>query len=126
MGAATLQRFLYIVGGIEFTVQRYDPATNSWTLAAPLSSRRSSVCLVTDGHYLYSIGGLGDDDLLSCYECYAPRLNAWTKMTPMSEKRGCASGVCLNKKLYIFGVTVDAFSRNASISGEVYDITLNT
>jgi len=135
IGAATLQGFLYIVGGIEFTaeqgrrrcdtVQRYDPATNSWTLVAPLSSRRSSVCLVTDGHYLYSIGGLGDDDFLSCNERYDPRLNVWTKMTPMSEKRGCASGVCLNKKLYIFGGTVDAFSRHASISGEVYDITLN-
>ena len=123
------------MGGIEFTaeqgrrrcdtVQRYDPATNSWTLAAPLSSCRSSVCLVTDGHYLHSIGGLGDDDFLSCNERYDPRLNVWTKMTPMSEKRGCASGVCLNKKLYIFGGTVDAFSRHASISGEVYDITLN-
>lgn len=135
IGTATLQGLLYIVGGIEFTteqgrrrcdtVQRYDPATNSWTLAAPLSSRRSSVCLVTDAHYLYSIGGLGDDDFLSCNERYDPKLNIWTKMAPMTEKRGCACGVCLNKKIYIFGGTVDAFSRHASVSGEVYDITLN-
>ena len=135
VGAATLQGFLYIVGGIEYsaeqgrrrcdTVQKYDPATNSWSLATPLSSRRSSVCLVTDMHYLYAIGGLGDDDFLSCNERYDPKLSIWTKMAPMGEKRGCACGVCLNKKIYIFGGTVDAFSRHASVSGEVYDISLN-
>ena len=43
----------------------------------------------------------------------------------MSEKRGCACGVTLRKKIYVFCGTVDAFSRHASISCEVYDITLN-
>ena len=135
VGAATLQGFLYIVGGIEFTVeqgrrrcdtvQKYDPTTNFWTLAAPLSSRRSSVCLVADADYLYSIGGLGDDDFLSCLERYDPKLNTWTQLAPMSEKRGCACGVSLNEKIYVFGGTVDAFSRHASLSCEVYDINLN-
>ena len=46
-------------------------------------------------------------------------------MTPVNDKRGCACGVYLNKKLYIFGGTVDAFSRHASISSDIYDITLN-
>ena len=46
-------------------------------------------------------------------------------MAPMSEKRGCACGVSLEKKIYVFGGTVDAFSRHASVSCEVYDITLN-
>ena len=135
VGAATLQGSLYIAGGIEFTteqgrrrcdtVQRYNPSTNSWSLVAPLSSRRSSVCLVTDAHYLYSIGGLGDDDFLSAVERYDPKLNTWTQMAPMSEKRGCACGVSLEKKIYVFGGTVDAFSRHASVSCEVYDVTLN-
>ena len=135
VGTATLQGSLYIAGGIEFTteqgrrrcdtVQRYNPSTNSWSLVAPLSSRRSSVCLVTDTHYLYSIGGLGDDDFLSAVERYDPKLNTWTQMAPMSEKRGCACGVSLEKKIYVFGGTVDAFSRHASLSCEVYDITLN-
>ena len=135
VGAATLQGVLYIVGGIEFTaeqgrrrcdsVQKYDLATHSWTFAVPLSSRRSSVCLVSDAHYLHSIGGLGDNDFLSCLERYDLKLNAWTKLASMSEKRGCACGVALRKKIYVFGGTVDAFSWHASISCEVYDITLN-
>ena len=46
-------------------------------------------------------------------------------MAPMSEQRGCACGVCLEKKIYVFGGTVDPFSSNALVSYEVYDITLN-
>ena len=106
-------------------MQKYDPTTNFWTLAAPLSSRRSSVCLVAEADYLYSIGGLGDDDFLSCLERYDPKLNTWTQLAPMSEKRGCACGVSLKEKIYVFGGTVDAFSRHASLSCEVYDINLN-
>ena len=34
-------------------------------------------------------------------------------------------GVCLEKKTYLFGGTVDPFSLNALVSCEVYDITLN-
>ena len=135
LGTATLQGFLYVAGGIEFTteqgrrrcdtVQRYNPQTNSWSSVAPLSSRRSSICLVADPHYLYSIGGLGDDDFLSAVERYDPKLNNWTQMTPMSEKRGCACGVSFENKIFVFGGTVDAFSRHASVNCEVYDITLN-
>jgi N-acetylneuraminic acid mutarotase len=43
----------------------------------------------------------------------------------MSEKRGCACGIHLNGKIYIFGGTVDAFSRQAKRSCEVYDIWNN-
>ena len=43
----------------------------------------------------------------------------------MNEKRGCAAGVSLRKKIYVFGGTVDAFTGYASLSCEVYDITLN-
>ena len=135
VGTATLQGLLYIAGGIEFTteqgrrrcdtVQRYNPSTNSWTTVAPLRSRRSSVCLVTDTHYLYSIGGLADDGFISDVDRYDPKLNIWTQMAPMSEQRGCACGVCLENKIYVFGGTVDPFSSNALVSCEVYDITLN-
>ena len=80
---------------------------------------------MTDAHYLYSIGGLGDDDFLSAVERYDPKLNTWTQIVPMSEKRGCACGVSLEKKIYVFGGTVDALSRHARVSCEVYDATLN-
>jgi len=80
---------------------------------------------VTDTHYLYSIGGLGDDDFLSAVERYDPKLNTWTQMAPMSEKCGCACAVSLEKKISVFGGIVDVFSRHASVSCEVYDITLN-
>ena len=36
----------------------------------------------------------------------------------------CACRVSLEKKIFVFGGTVDAFSRHASVNCEVYDITL--
>ena len=45
-------------------------------------------------------------------------------MAPIGEQRGCACGVCLEKKIYLFGGTVDPFSLNALVSCEVYDITI--
>lgn len=135
LGAATLQGLLYVTGGIAFssehggrrcdTAQRYNPSTNSWTVVAPLKRRKSSVCLVSDTHYLYCIGGLADDGFLSDVDRYDPKLNVWTQMAPIGEQRGCACGVCLEKKIYLFGGTVDPFSLNALVSCEVYDITLN-
>ena len=88
MGAATLQGLLYVAGGIAFssehggrrcdTAQRYNPSTNSWTVVAPLKRRKSSVCLVSDTHYLYCIGGLADDGFLSDVDRYDLMLNVWT------------------------------------------------
>ena len=45
--------------------------------------------------------------------------------SPIGEQRGCTCGVCLEKKTYLFGGTVDPFSLNALVSCKVYDITLN-
>ncbi|KAK3738704.1 hypothetical protein QZH41_006249 [Actinostola sp. cb2023] len=135
IGTTTLNATLYVVGGIEFTaeegrrrcaaVQKYDPATNMWSLVASISSRRSSVCCVSDEHHLYSIGGLGDDGFLDSLERYDPKLNTWMHLAPMAEKRGCACGVLLRGKIYIFGGTVDAFSRQSKRSCEFYDIHID-
>lgn len=132
VGAAALNGYIYVVGGIEFTteegrrrcdvVQKYDPATNTWTLVTPLSSRRSSVCCVSDTRFVYSIGGLGDDGFLESLERYDPKLDVWRQLAPMSEKRGCACGMHLNGKIYVFGGTVDAFSRQSKRTCEFYDV----
>ena len=61
--AVTFQGFLYVIGGVDdnnkrlCTVQRYNPESNLWEEAPPLSSRRSNVCAVADGNNLYAIGG---------------------------------------------------------------------
>lgn len=132
VGAAALNANIYLVGGIEFTaeegrrrcdaVQKYDPITNVWSLVAPIPSRRSSVCCVSDSRFVYSIGGLGDDGFLDSLERYDPKLNAWRQLAPMAEKRGCACGIHLNGKIYVFGGTVDAFSRQSKRSCELYDV----
>ncbi|EDO48272.1 predicted protein, partial [Nematostella vectensis] len=135
VGTTSLNGNLYVIGGIEFgsessrrrcdTVQKYDPTTNVWSLVAPISSRRSSVCAVSDNRYVYSIGGLGDNDFQDVLERYDPKLNTWTKLAPMTEKRGCACGAHFGGKIYVFGGTVDAFSRQAMRSCEVYDIAVD-
>ena len=78
---------------------------------------------MSDTHYLYCIGGLADDGFLSDVDHNDPKLNVWTQMALIGEQRGCACGVCLEKKIYLFGGTVDPFSLNALVIREVYDIT---
>ena len=57
---ASLQGFLYIVGGLDnsnepiSTVQKYNPDTNQWQEVSPLSSPRSRVCAVADGNNFFT------------------------------------------------------------------------
>ena len=135
VGAGSLNGFLYVLGGIEFTsergnrrcdtVLRYTPDTNTWQQVAPLNTRRSSACVVTDKHFLYAIGGLGDHGFLNEVERFDPKLDSWTKLAPMIENRGCACGVLLKDRIFVFGGTVDAFSQRAMQSCEMFEISAN-
>ena len=94
-------RVLAAGGGIEGTpgwsttasAEIFDPATNSWTLAAPMSVARGrhtatllagGEVLVTGGATVY-YGDIGD--VTPSAEIYDPRANAWRVVAPMSEPR---------------------------------------
>ena len=62
-GSAVLDGVLYVAGGLASegraldSVEAYDPATNQWTLKAPMISPRTHLGLAAHGGRLYAIGG---------------------------------------------------------------------
>ena len=105
--AVTMQGFLYFVGGGRNqlrAVRKYNPDTNQWHEVWPLSSPRSGVCAVTDGSYLYAIGGIDETgQYLNIVERFDPRKNAWENLPPMLARRANAGGAAIKQRLFVFG-----------------------
>ena len=129
--AATLQGFLYVVGGkskSEYgkrlsTVQKYNPDTNIWQEVSPLSSPRSSICAVADGTYLYAIGGICDSGkFVKIVERFDPTNNTWDKCRPTLAKRRHPAGAAIKQKVFVFGGLAE---QSAADSCEVYDPATN-
>ena len=63
-GTGVLHGCVYVIGGqtgIGNTeeVQRFNPRENIWETAESLKPARSGSCVVSQGDYLYAIGGSG-------------------------------------------------------------------
>jgi N-acetylneuraminic acid mutarotase len=67
----------------------FDPATGSWTQAAPLPTARSSgAAAAYRGLLFYAGGECKDQKMHTAFnenEAYDPKTNSWTKMAPMPE-----------------------------------------
>ena len=105
--AVTMQGFVYFVGGSRSqlrAVGKYNPDTNQWHKVCPLSTPRSGVCPVTDGSYLYAIGGSDQTgQYLNIVERFDPRKNTWENLPPMLTRRANAGGAAIKQRLFVFG-----------------------
>ena len=100
---------LYAVGGCDennlrlHTIERYNPTTDTWTFVPPMSTCRSSPCVIGD-KYLYVIGGVSYVGIaLNTGEKFDPHTNTWSKLPPMGTKRASACGAVVNGKIYVIG-----------------------
>jgi hypothetical protein len=75
-------------GGVLTTHETYEPATNTWSTAAPMPTARGFVAVASapDG-LVYAIGG-GGKSPLATVEAYDPVADAWTARAPMPTARG--------------------------------------
>ena len=116
VAAAASSGKVYAIGGeslsfvIHDQVERYDPTTDSWTSATPLSSARTEVAATTgiDGK-IYAIGGNLDGGqtgfrTVTTLEVYDPVSDTWTIQTPMSVNRSFLfAATATNGKIYAMG-----------------------
>jgi N-acetylneuraminic acid mutarotase len=87
---------LLVIGGTSPTgggdaissVERYDPKTNNWSLAAGLTQgrRMHTATLLASGQVLV-VGGLSSTGPLGTVERYDPRTNAWSPTAPLQQPR---------------------------------------
>jgi len=90
-------------GGIYNIVEEYDPANDSWTTKAPMSTARRGLMAVSLNNKIYAIGGYNSSGSLSVVEEYNPANDTWTTKAPMptATTYGCAAVV--NGKIYVTG-----------------------
>ena len=139
-GVAALGGFVYAVGGQSttngftnggvsyYTVERYNPTTNSWSAVADLSpTGRSHLCLVALNGKLYALGGRkGDGSDLSDVERYDPALNTWTTVAHMLQPRACAAAVVIGNHIYVVGGDREGGTYESGIAAERYDPASDT
>src|SRR5262245_11037283 len=100
---------LYLVGGLaggsEGQLQIYDPATNTWSLGAPMPWSAGSLCTAAIDGKIYAAGGIatGGFTVGNC-AVYDPLANAWTPLAPMPDGgRNHAAVATDGSKLFAFG-----------------------
>ncbi len=110
--AATVGGKIYLFGGETQmgranTVERYDPATNTWTTrSGTMPIPASNICAAVIGTDVYIPGGYdASSNYLNALQVYHTTSDTWNIITtdPLPASlmgAGCAS---LNNKLYVFG-----------------------
>lgn len=121
---------LYAIGGYgntgiaTATIERYDPALNTWTFRAPMSSPRYGVVAGVANGVIYAAGGLdGSGAPVATLEAYNPVTDTWTTKAPMPAARGFVAGGVIDGILYVVGGT-DGTSWSPTV--QAYDPATNT
>ena len=105
--------------------QRYNPASNSWTvLPVPSFARRLAAGAAVGGKF-YLVGGfLSTGFASSVLEVFDPGTNTWTLKTAGPTQRYGAAAGAVNGLLYVVGGALQDFTRVRTL--EVYDPGSNT
>ena len=84
-----------------------DETKRDWKMTAPLNVGRYGLATVSDGDYLYALGGLTGLEFLDSVEKSKVnadgQLSAWQMTTPLSVPRGMFSVVEYNDWIYVIG-----------------------
>lgn len=116
---------VYAIGGLTPSgssmnaVERYDPATNKWSVAEQMITTRSRVgTAVMDGK-LYAIGGYNGNDRLCSVEMFDPGARKWKEIGSMNCKRSALGAAAVGGKMLVAG-GYDGISSLNSV--ELYDL----
>ncbi|RZC34144.1 kelch-like protein 18 [Asbolus verrucosus] len=149
--ACEVKGYIYVVGGLNkhgdslSTVEYYDPKTNTWHMAPPMSMLRSRLGVAVLRSQLYAFGGYNGKDRLASvevydavkkewapvspmqckrrYERYHPFTNTWCSLAPMNKSRSAGAVIACQGYIYALGGH-DGLSIFDSV--ERYDPSTNT
>ncbi len=123
VGVAELQGRIYVAGGYRLnrssanTVEVYDPATDRWSMAAPMPQGRNHPAAAVVGDRFYVLGGDdGRGSVATNYE-YDPRSNSWAVRAPMPTARSAPMAAVIAGRIYVAGGSPDSVGRTL----EAYD-----
>jgi large repetitive protein len=116
-GSAVLGGKLYVFGGRTrnadgttvngtlATVERYNPATDTWVARAPMPTGRRTMVVGTVAGRAQVMGGekTSAGDTFAANEEYDPLADSWTRLTPMPTPRHGAVGGTISGVVYVVG-----------------------
>jgi hypothetical protein len=127
--AVALNGKIYVMGGNYppsntgslSSLLSYDPVSDSWQQLAPMNQPREQFLSVTDGTYVYVIGGYSTvNGVLDSVERYNPATNQWQTLPSMPTARfGMWGGLVYNRFIYAIGGET-SYQRTGKV--ERYDI----
>ena len=91
--------------GVDYAIERFDPAVNSW---APLTSYSGEMSqyfatVVYFQGFLYVIGGKQNGEVANCVHKYSPDTNLWQEVAAMNVSRFSPRAVADEDTIYAIG-----------------------
>ena len=95
--------------GVDYAIERFDPAVNSW---APLTSYSGEMshffaAVVYFQGFLYVIGGKQEEEVANCVHKYSPDTNLWQEVASMNVSRSSLRAVADKDTIYAIGGKAD-------------------
>jgi N-acetylneuraminic acid mutarotase len=124
--AATLRGEIYVVGGLDDTVEvldsmeKYNPQNGTWTTLPSMPTARYDAAAAVLGGKLYVTGGSTfGDAAIRTVEVYDPLTGVWTTGSPMLVGRNGHGMVAVGGQLYVSGgLTRDGDLDTAELAAE--------
>ena len=108
--AAVVEGRIYLIGGFNTTtnvpsdeVLVFDPATRTWSNAAPLPAPRGGHGVAVLNGKIHVLGGGNSQRTLADHSVYDPASNTWEERAPLPRSQGSPAVVAFNGKLYSIG-----------------------
>ncbi len=109
--AASLFGEIYVAGGglgdgeVTAVVEAYSPANDAWRPVASLPEPLSGGLTLSDGSYLYHIGGWNGADYVNTIYLYDAAADSWRPLPSMSHARAFTAGAQMTGRLFVVGGT---------------------
>ncbi|XP_061346329.1 F-box/kelch-repeat protein At3g27150-like [Gastrolobium bilobum] len=111
----------------EYSVWRYDLATNKWSKAPPMNSPRCLFASASHDIFAFVAGGLETktySEVLSSAEKYNAKSQSWKTLPRMIRERKFCSGCYMDNKFYVIGGQDE--QKNNLTCGEFFDEETNS
>ena len=112
--------------GVDYAIERFDPAVNSWAPLMSYSGEMShfSAAVVYFQGSLYVIGGQKRGEVANCVHKYNADTNLWQEVAPMNVSRSSLRAVADKDTIYAIGGKVD--NQNLLDVVERFDSKMNS
>jgi N-acetylneuraminic acid mutarotase len=116
-------------GGVQSSLEAYDPATNAWTAMAQMPTARhgQATALGKDGK-IYAIGGYENSAArpeVAVVEAYTPSTNTWETLAPLPKPRSLISAATgPDGRIYVVGGYLEGSGTLSTL--EIYNPATNT